>query len=127
MKDEKVNVQYLKDKVKEFIEARDWSQYHSPKNVCMSLAIEVAELMEHFQWETCEESKSVKASEEIKDEIADIAVYLLDLCNIMDVDLSKSVCSKLTKNSKKYPVQLTRGKAHKYTHYTRRKKDGQSK
>ena len=108
--------------VAEFIRERDWEQFHSPKNLSMSIAIEAAELMEHFQWtNTPQESQKVlldpKKHSEIKDELADIAIYLLDFCNLYQIDLKKAIQEKLAKNIQKYPVALSKGKSHKYTAY----------
>jgi len=122
MSDQNASIQELKDKIKSFVKERDWEQYHSPKNLSMSLAIEVAELMEIFQWLTIEQSKEVAIDpvqkEKIQDEIADIAVYLLNLCNVLDVDISDAIIAKLKKNEKKYPAELVKGKSRKYTHYS---------
>ena len=77
--------QEIKNRIKQFIKERDWEQFHSPKNLSMSIAIEAAELMEHFQWLTIEQSKKLlknkKKREEIEDELADIAIYIIDFCN----------------------------------------------
>ena len=115
----------LKKEVKKFVYERDWEQFHSPKNLSMSLSIEAAELMEHFQWaNTIEESVKILKDEhkksEIEDEIADIAIYLIDFCNLYDVDLEKVVFKKIRKNEKKYPVQIVKGKSDKYTAYRKK-------
>src|SRR5258708_6936690 len=112
----------IKKNIKKFIKLRDWEQFHSPNNLSMSIAIEAAELMEHFQWaNSAEESKAVlkdKAKkEEIEDEIADIAIYLIDFGNLYNIDLEKAIQEKLKKNIKKYPVSLSKGKIDKYTKY----------
>jgi NTP pyrophosphatase (non-canonical NTP hydrolase) len=90
----------------------------------MSLAIEVAELMEVFQWLTIEASyelkNDTKKMAEVKDELADVAVYLFNLSNVLNIDLSKAIEDKLIKNSEKYPVELVKGKIHKYSHYIRK-------
>lgn len=119
----KDNIKIIQQKVKKFVKARDWEQFHSPKNLSMSLAIEAAELMEHFQWvnsaaEACEIVNNKTKRPEIEDEIADIAIYLLDFCNLYKVDLIKVIERKLEKNRKKYPVALVKGKSDKYTKYT---------
>ena len=124
MSDPNTSIQELKDKIKEFVKERDWGQYHSPKNLSMSLSVEAAELMEHFQWLTNEQSHQLKndpvKKSELEDELADIAVYLLNLCNALDVDLSEAIKTKMVQNSAKYPTELVKGKAHKYTHYARK-------
>ena len=115
----------LRNKIKEFVKERDWEKYHSPKNLSMSIAVETAELMEHFQWLTSEESKLAlkdkKKRKEIESELADIAIYIFDFCNLFNVDIEKSILKKLKQNSKKYPVRLVKGKAHKYTFYQKQK------
>ena len=108
--------------IADFIRERDWVQFHSPKNISMSIAIEAAELMEHFQWaNSADESKDVlkdpRKREEIEDEIADIAIYLLDFCSLYKIDLEKAIQKKLKKNIRKYPVEKVKGKSDKYTKY----------
>lgn len=110
-----INLQQIKKKIKEFVKERDWERFHSPKNLSMSLAIEVAELMEHFQWtNTVEEAvnllKGKRKRSEVEDEVADIAIYLLSFCNLYNIDLERAILRKMDKNAKKYPVSLTKGK-----------------
>jgi NTP pyrophosphatase (non-canonical NTP hydrolase) len=85
----------------------------------MSIAIEAAELMEHFQWLTVEQSKNLDpgALADIGEELADIVIYALSMANFLDIDLSDTVLAKMAKNSQKYPRDQVRGKAHKYTWY----------
>lgn len=115
----------LKEKVAQFVRKRDWEQYHSPKNLSMSLAIEASELMELFQWVGSNDSKDVLKDQrrEIQDELADIATYLLEFCNLYDIDLSTAVSRKLRLNARKYPVKLVKGKSHKYTEYGQNSND----
>ena len=119
-----ISLNHIKKEIKKFIRERNWEKYHSPKNISMSIAIEAAELMEHFQWLTIDQSKKLlkdkKKRAEIEDELADIAIYLLDFCNLFDIGLESCILRKLEKSSRKYPVHLVRGKAHKYTHYRNR-------
>jgi dCTP diphosphatase len=91
-------------------------QFHDPKNMSVSLIIEAAELLEHFQWKTKEEAqKHVKQNkEEIQDEIADIAMYLFELADNLNIDLLNAMEKKLEKNKKKYPVEKAKGKHTKY-------------
>ena len=125
MADQEASVQELKDMMKEFVRARGWETYHSPKNLSASLAIEVAELMEHFQWLTEEESRKIKSDKDkmahINDEIADVASYLLGLCNVLGVDLSDAMKLKMEKNNKKYPPGLQKEQIHQYTYSKRAK------
>jgi NTP pyrophosphatase (non-canonical NTP hydrolase) len=104
----------LRDLVRQFVEERDWRQFHSPKNLSMSLAIEAAELMEHFQWIDAAESRRVVDNQEklaaIGEEIADVMCYLLALANELGLDLSRAVRDKLIKNALKYPAELSRGR-----------------
>jgi len=121
MKDNVTTIRQLKEKLARFVKDRDWEQFHSPKNLSMSIAIEAAELMEMFQWATIEESHNIlkdkKRVEEIKDELADIALFVMEFCNMFDIDLSSAILKKLKKNAKKYPAELVKGKSHKYTYY----------
>ncbi len=109
----------LRDKLRAFAEARDWDQFHSPKNLSMALMVEVAELMEHFQWLT--EQQSVSLSPDIKDavaeELADILLYLVRLSDKLEVDLKEAALHKLEKNAAKYPAEQVRGSAKKYSEY----------
>ena len=109
----------LRDKLRAFAEARDWDQFHSPKNLSMALMVEVAELMEHFQW--LSEQQSVSLSPDIKDavaeELADILLYLVRLSDKLEVDLKEAALHKLEKNAAKYPAQQVRGSAKKYSEY----------
>lgn len=112
-------LQELKSRVAGFVSERDWQQFHTPKNLSMSIAIEAAELMEHFQWLTVEASRnlSAEALAEIGEELADIVIYSLSLANTLGLDLSRTVQAKIEKNIRKYPAEKVRGKAHKYTWY----------
>ncbi len=107
----------LRRMVARFVEERDWRQFHDPKNLAMSIAIEAAELMERFQWVRTDELPAVLASEperaKIEDEVADIACYLLSFVNALDIDLSAAVQAKIAKNEQKYPVERFRGRYFK--------------
>lgn len=119
MTDQKTTIKMLRERVRRFVAARDWEQFHSAKNLSMSIAIETAELMEHFQWEDASDMKPFSPSRrrEIEHELADIVVYALDFCNMMKIDLSSAIERKMRLNEKKYPVRRARGKSQKYTHY----------
>ena len=106
-------------KLREFAKERDWDKYHSPKNLSMALSVEVAELVEHFQWAKEEESANPKPQkiEQIKDEIGDILIYLVRIADKLGIDPLESANQKLEKNKKKYPVHLVKGKSNKYTDY----------
>jgi len=107
----------LIQKIRQFIQERDWEQFHSPKNLSMALSIEAAEIMEHFQWKTTEESRQLdeKTFSEVKDEIGDTFVYLLRLCDELNIDPIKAANDKMLKNADKYPVNKSKGNAKKYT------------
>lgn len=98
--------------MQEFVSERDWSQFHSPKNLAMSLAIESAEVMEHFQWLTIDESRSLDEDRkaEVAEEVADVCCYLLAIANEMNIDLAASVEAKMVKNRAKYPSEHFRGR-----------------
>ena len=119
MDDSKTTLQDLKDKMARFVHERDWEQFHTPKNLAMSIAIEAAELMEHFQWLTIEESNNLNDAQldDIGEELADIIIYSLSLANTLGLDLSQTVSAKMEKNIRKYPSDKVKGKSHKYTYY----------
>ncbi len=119
MTDAKVTLQDLKLKMAEFVRERDWEQFHTPKNISMSIAIEAAELMEHFQWLTVEQSQQLdaKALSDIGEELADIVIYSLSMANFLKLDLAQTVLAKMEKNIRKYPADQVQGKSHKYTYY----------
>ncbi|MEJ2199912.1 MAG: nucleotide pyrophosphohydrolase [Desulfuromonadaceae bacterium] len=119
MNDRDTTLQQLKERMAEFVRERDWEQYHTPKNLSMSIAIEAAELMEHFQWLTVEASQQLapEALQDIGEELADIVIYSLSLANTLKLDLATTVTKKMEKNIRKYPSEKVRGKAHKYTWY----------
>ena len=103
-------------KLRAFRDERDWMKFHDPKNLAISIAIEAAELLEHFQWKDKESvDQYIKNNrEEIADEIADVAMYLAELADNLGIDLIQAMESKLDKNAKKYPVAKAKGIATKY-------------
>ena len=107
----------LQVKLSNFARLRNWDQFHSPKNLAMALSGEVGELIEHFQWLTEEESfnisKAIRA--DVEEEIADVFLYLLQLCSKLDIDLVDVANKKVELNSKKYPVELSKDNCQKYT------------
>ena len=104
------------EKIKKFRDERDWMQFHDPKNMSISIIIEAAELLEHFQWKNKEEVKKYveENKEEIRDEIADVALYLFELADNLGIDLLSAMEKKLEKNKKKYPVEKAKGRHTKY-------------
>ncbi len=108
--DHVTTVEALKDLVRAFISEREWSSYHTPKNVAASVAIEAAELLEHFQWEHPSPAELTHAKRgEIADEMADVLAYLLSLSNILEIDLAAALQQKMGKNRRKYPADRFRG------------------
>jgi dCTP diphosphatase len=114
------DLQTLKQRLREFADIRDWNQFHSPKNLSMALSVEVAELVEHFQWLTEDQSKSLTQDklDEISSELADTLLYLVRLADKLDIDLMTAALNKIELNGKKYPVDQSRGNAKKYTEFS---------
>lgn len=112
--DQQTSISQLRELVGRFVDERDWEQFHTPKNLSMALAIEAAELMEHFQWLTAEESRAVKRQEdkrgEVGEEMADVLCYLLALANELEIDLATALRQKMVKNIQKYPADEFRGR-----------------
>lgn len=106
----------LSRRIREFNAARDWSQFHTPKNLAMGLCVEAAELMEHFLWLSPEESMNLDTAKRnsLREELADVFIYLLNLSDAMGFDLIEAAHDKLVKNDEKYPVHKSRGNAKKY-------------
>lgn len=106
----------LREELRAFVAERDWDQFHTPKNLSMALVGEVAELVEHFQWLTPEQSSSLPAQTrgEVELEIADVLLFLLRLCDKLDVDPIAAAVRKLELNRRKYPVEKSKGRATKY-------------
>jgi dCTP diphosphatase len=107
----------LKHRLRDFAKARDWEQFHSPKNLSMALSAEVAEIIEHFQWLTEEQSKTLPEDKlaEVETELADTLIYLIRLADTLDIDLINAAENKIDINEKKYPVDKAKGNAKKYT------------
>jgi len=109
----------LKLTLQQFVDARDWAQFHSPKNLAMAMIVEAAELVEHFQWNTEAESYELSDAkrEQVGHELADTFVYLLRIAQVLDIDLIEVTNKKIALNAQKYPVDKARGKNNKYTDY----------
>lgn len=105
--------------IRKFVDERDWDQFHNPKDLSISLSLESAEVMEHFQWKNLEEmvlhSRSQK--DDIGDELADVFYWVLLIANKLDIDLVDAFERKMVKNAKKYPVDKSRGNHKKYTEH----------
>lgn len=106
----------LRARLDAFAAERDWDQFHNPKNLAMALAGEAGELIEHFQWLTFEEAANLppEVRKEVALEAADVFLFLLRLCDKLDIDLAEAAERKLELNAKKYPVHKSRGRATKY-------------
>jgi len=107
----------LRDALRQFAAERDWDQFHSPKNLAIALSVEAAELLEHFQWLREEESQNLTADrlEKVREEMADVLIYLLRLADKLNVDLVEAANKKIEANAKKYPADKSRGSIRKYT------------
>ena len=112
-----MNISEIQNQLQKFAFDRDWEQFHTPKNLAMALSVEASELVEIFQWLNAEESNSPdqKQTQEINSEVADIAMYLLRFCSVLGIDLERAIESKLERNEEKYPVNLSKGNAQKYS------------
>ena len=109
----------LRDALRRFAAARDWQQFHTPKNLAMAVSVEVAELVEHFQWLTAEQSTRLNATTKraVGEEIADVLLYLTRLADVLDIDPLAAAERKIKINARKYPVRRSRGSARKYSDY----------
>jgi len=107
----------LTKKIRAFAQNRDWDQFHSPKNLAMALSVEVAEVVEHFQWLTQEESQQLDADKmnKLREEIGDVMIYLARLADRLGIDPVQAAEEKMRINEKKYPVEKAKGLATKYT------------
>ena len=106
----------LQLQIREFRDARDWMQFHTPKDMAMAISIEAAELQEHFRWVATEQShaRAMERRDKVKEEIADIGMYLFELADNLGIDLLEAMAEKLKKNGEKYPVEKAKGRSAKY-------------
>ena len=111
-----MDMQNIQNIIKDFSKQRDWDQFHNPKNLAMALSVETAELVEIFQWLNPEQVLNIDDAkkEHLKEEVADIAVYLLRICMAYDIDLEEAILSKMKKNEKKYPLEDKNGDKIEY-------------
>jgi NTP pyrophosphatase (non-canonical NTP hydrolase) len=107
----------LKKQIKDFIQARDWEQYHAPKNLALALNVEAAEILEIFQWKENDQPLTTEEIEGLRQEIGDVLVYLLELADKYGIDIIQAARDKMVLNEKKYPAEKVKGKAWKYTEY----------
>lgn len=119
MDDATTTIAEIKAAVLAFVRAREWEQFHAPKNLSMALAAEAGELMEHFLWATSEDSHRVAADPvkraKIAEELADVVIYAFEFANATGLDVARSIELKMAANAAKYPVEKARGRADKYT------------
>jgi NTP pyrophosphatase (non-canonical NTP hydrolase) len=106
----------LRDQLRAFAAARDWDQFHSPRNLATALAVEAAELLEPFQWLTDEQSRALppETRAAVEEELADVLLYLVRLADKLDIDLATAARAKIARNAEKYPVEKARGSSRKY-------------
>ncbi|MDD2914223.1 MAG: nucleotide pyrophosphohydrolase [Gallionella sp.] len=111
------DLESIKIRLRAFAAARGWEQFHSPKNISMALIVEAAELVEHFQWLTEEQSKALQPEQlqQVREELADIQIYLIQIADKLNVDLLDAANKKIDLNAKKYPAEEVRGSSKKYT------------
>ena len=109
----------LAERQRVFAAERDWDQYHSPKNLSMALAVEAAELLEHFQWLTEQQSRELPDDKRraVEEEVADILLYLVRLSDQLGINIYDAAMRKIDQNAAKYPAEKVRGSARKYTEY----------
>ncbi len=106
----------LAQALKQFAQARDWGQFHSPKNLASALVVEAGELLEHFQWLTDEQSRNLNEEDRkaVAAEAADVLLYLIQFCDVLGIDPIAAAQDKLRVNAEKYPVDLAKGSSQKY-------------
>jgi dCTP diphosphatase len=112
-----LDVTHTAKRLATFARDREWEQFHSPKNIASALSVEAAELLEIFQWLTEEQSAELapKTMERVREEVADVQLYLIRLCDLLNIDLAAAVDAKLAANARKYPAHKARGSSKKYT------------
>lgn len=110
------NFNELRTAIRAFAQARDWEQFHTPKNLVMALSVETAELLEHFQWLSPEQSATLdaKTKAEVAQEIGDVLIYLTRLTDVLDIDPLQAAFDKIELNAVKYPVEKSKGNNTKY-------------
>lgn len=110
------DIKDLQAALRQFTQERDWEQFHSPKNLATALAVEAAEILEHFQWLSEEQSRSLPEAKRpaVGEELADVFLYLLQLSDKLDIDLIQAAREKMQANASKYPVERAKGISNKY-------------
>jgi dCTP diphosphatase len=114
-----ISLEELRGALRRFASDRDWDQFHSPKNLAIALSVEASELLEHFQWTLDADSTSLSPDRhaKVREEIADVLLYLVRLADKLDIDLLAAATEKLQINAAKYPVEKARGSSKKYTEF----------
>ena len=117
--DQPDSLKQLRLRLQHFVDERDWQQFHSPKNLAMAMIVEAAELVEHFQWDTEQQSRELtpEKRQQVAHELADTFVYLLRIAEVLEIDLVAAANDKIELNAKKYPADQARGRNDKYTAY----------
>ncbi len=118
--DRKTTIEELKEMVKEFCEARDWNQFHNPKDLAIGISTEANELLQIFRFKSEEDMRQLMSSErkdEIEEELADVFYFVLRFAQMNNIDLSQAVKNKIDKNNRKYPVEKAKGCNKKYNEY----------
>ncbi len=119
MNDKETNLQEIKDRVLAFAKERDWEQFHAPKNLSMAIAAEAAELMEHFLWQSPDDSRAVmdadKLRAKVEEELADVFIFAIEFANVTGIDIAAIIEAKMNRNAEKYPVEKAKGRSEKYT------------
>ncbi len=114
-----MDIDALQKRFRQFADERDWNQFHTPKNLAMALSVEASELLEHFQWLSAQESSELSEEKlnQVRQEMADVFLYLIRLADKLDINLEDAVEEKMVLNAKKYPADKVKGSAKKYTDY----------
>jgi dCTP diphosphatase len=112
-----LDIKYFQEKIRHFASEREWQRFHTPKNIATALTVESAELLELFQWLDNDEAQQIMATakgDSVRHEVADVAVYLLRLCDLLKIDLPAAIDQKMALNAAKYPIEKSKGHARKY-------------
>jgi NTP pyrophosphatase (non-canonical NTP hydrolase) len=119
--DQLTTISALRERVAAFVQARAWEKFHNPKDLAIAIAIEAGELMELYLWKDAHEVEEAQHLAEVQmrveEELADIVILCLSFANRLGIDVSDAVVTKVARNEAKYPADVVRGNAHKYTHY----------
>ena len=121
-----MNIKKIQKQLSDFADERDWNQFHNPKNLSMALSVEASEFVEIFQWLTPEQAEAIMSTDEgehVKEEIADVMIYLIRLADKLNVDLEDAVDDKIVKNGEKYPIDTSKGSTTKRTTLKEKIKD----